>query len=97
MDAFMNGEVEYFIAAPAFQQENSESFAVRPLVFRSFSKSDRPRAWKNCDLRIQTTLPVLGIDDSSISKDGDFSGEGSNTSERLIRISMKLRNSNSEE
>lgn len=89
----MDGKVEYFVAAPAVRNKSSETFAVMPLVFRSFSKSDRPRAWKSCDLRIQSTLPVLGIDDSSISK-GDYSSEdGSSKSERLVRVSMVLTTS----
>ena len=86
MENFMSGEVEYFVSAPV----------DRPLVFRSFSKADRPRAWKGCDLRIQTTIPVLGVD-SSVSKDDHSGGrEGSDKSERLIRVSMKLRSSDGE-
>eukprot|EP00533_Pseudo-nitzschia_delicatissima_P003670 CAMPEP_0116108408 /NCGR_PEP_ID=MMETSP0327-20121206/16769_1 /TAXON_ID=44447 /ORGANISM="Pseudo-nitzschia delicatissima, Strain B596" /LENGTH=775 /DNA_ID=CAMNT_0003601317 /DNA_START=329 /DNA_END=2656 /DNA_ORIENTATION=- len=84
MEAFMEGKVEYFVAAPA-----SETDEVKPLVFRSFSKLDRPRAWKNCDLRVQTTLPLLGIDESLISKDSK--------TERLVRVSMILKNSDGEE
>ena len=78
MEKFMDGEVEYYVPASA----------TRPLIFRSFSKADRPKAWKGCDLRIQSTIPVLGID-PSISKDA----EGSDKSERLIRVSMALRDS----
>ena len=89
MEAFMDGEIEYFVAAPA-----SDDDAVKPLVFCSFSKANRPRAWKSSDLRIQATLPLLAIDESSISKDG---GEGHTKAERLIRVSIALRNGDGEE
>ncbi len=92
MEKFMDGEVEYFVSAPAIGEENSGTCATRPLVFRSFSKADRPKAWKGCDLRIQSTIPVLGID-PSIPKDA----EGSDKSECLIRVSMALRNSDGDE
>lgn len=92
MEKFMDGEVEYFVPAPAVGEDNPETSAIKPLVFRSFSKADRPKAWKGCDLRIQSTIPVLGID-PSISKDA----EGSSESERLIRVSMALRSSDGDE
>jgi hypothetical protein len=89
METFMDGKVEYFVQATA-----------RPLVFRRFSKTDRPKAWKNCDLRIQSTLPVLGIDDSSIGSESKLEhseSERYTNSERLIRVSMALRNRDGEE
>ncbi len=87
MEAFMDGKVEYFVAASAAAID-----AVKPLVFRSFSKVDRPKAWKNCDLRIQTTLPLLGVDDSNVSKDDNSTRECSDKMEHLIRVSMALKN-----
>ena len=92
MEKFMDGEVEYFVPTPAVGEDSPETSTIKPLVFRSFSKADRPKAWKGCDLRIQSTIPVLGID-PSISKDA----EGSSKSERLIRVSMTLRADGDEE
>jgi hypothetical protein len=89
MEVFMDGKIEYFVEATA-----------RPLVFRRFSKTDRPKAWKNCDLRIQSTLPVLGIDDTSIgngSKLEHSESESCTNSEHLIRVSMALRNRDGDE
>ena len=98
MESFMDGEVEYFVAAPVFWEKVSETFVVRPLVFRNFSKSNRPRAWKNCDLRIQSTLPVLGIaDDSSIRKEDHSDGNESVNPDRIVRVSMALKSCDGEE
>ena len=48
MDTFMDGNVEYFVTMPTrFDKENG-NFIPTPLVFRKFSKADRPRAWKSC-------------------------------------------------
>ena len=85
MEGFLDGRVEYFLSAPTFLDESSNSFIPKPLVFRTFSKTNRPRAWKSCDLRIQSTLPVLGINDSN-------GGGSDNAPQRLIRVSMALRN-----
>ena len=62
MEAFMDGKVEYVVAAPTQKEKATGGFVPKPLIFRHFSKVDRPKAWKNCDLRVQTTLPVLGTD-----------------------------------
>jgi hypothetical protein len=98
MESFMDGTIEYFIAAPAYREEASGTLVPRPLVFRSFSKSDRPRAWKNCDLRIQTTLPVLGVNNSANSKTehSDDKAQYIN-SECLIRVSITLTERDAEE
>ena len=92
MEAFMEGEVEYFVTASVTGTD-----AVQPLVFRSFSKADRPKAWKNCDLRIQTTLPLLGVDDSKVSNNDKATGEGFDKTEHLIRVSMALKQCDDEE
>ena len=90
MESFLDGEVEYFVSVPTFWDNTSKGFVPRPLIFRTFSKSDRPRAWKGCDLRIQSTLPVVGVDDSN--------GRGSaDAAERLIRVLITLTNPKDEE
>jgi hypothetical protein len=52
---FMYGNLQYFLTVPIVNE------TIQPLVFVSgFQKSYRPKAWKNCDLKIQTFLPILG-------------------------------------
>ena len=106
MESFMDGNVEYFVSAPTWFDEDIGDFIPRPLVFRQFSKADRPRAWKNCDLRIQSTLPVLGNDviASNTVKDligsgltNEVDGETQTNLERLVRVSIKFMDHESEE
>jgi len=101
MDAFMEGNVEYFITAPTrFDKESGNAIPI-PLVFRQFSKADRPRAWKSCDLRIQSTLPVLGNDKdmvgSGLIEEVEVNGEKQTHTERLIRVSISLMDHGGEE
>jgi hypothetical protein len=62
MDDLMKGKIEYYIESPCrFDQECRRYCPPTALVFRpTFTKVDRPHAWKQCDLRIQSTLPLLG-------------------------------------
>jgi hypothetical protein len=92
----MDGKIEYFIEAPTWFDKNSNQFLPKPLIFCDFDKYDRPRAWKNGDLRIQTTLPLLGNDTvaANVIKDrkgnaGSHEDEQSNPL-RLIRVSIEL-------
>jgi hypothetical protein len=58
---FMDGGIKYYIEVPL------EGTNPRPLVFvREFDKASRPRAWKGTDLKIQSTLPLLGNDSQGI-------------------------------
>ena len=66
MDDFMDGSIEYYIEARTWQTEDG-SFEPRPLVFTSFTKQTRPRAWKNADAKIQDRLPLLGNDDKAVA------------------------------
>lgn len=52
----MAGDLQYCINVP---QEDDQS--LRPLeTVDSFTKNTRPASWKGKDLKIQTTLPLLG-------------------------------------
>jgi hypothetical protein len=60
-EAFMGGDITYYLTVPV-----DESVA-RPLVFVSgFAKQSRPIAWKSTDMKIQSTLPLLGNDKESV-------------------------------
>lgn len=55
-EEFMAGDLQYCINVP---QEDEQS--LRPLeTVDGFTKLNRPSSWKQKDLKIQTTLPLLG-------------------------------------
>eukprot|EP00545_Synedropsis_sp_CCMP1620_P006697 CAMPEP_0119010016 /NCGR_PEP_ID=MMETSP1176-20130426/4735_1 /TAXON_ID=265551 /ORGANISM="Synedropsis recta cf, Strain CCMP1620" /LENGTH=736 /DNA_ID=CAMNT_0006962609 /DNA_START=304 /DNA_END=2514 /DNA_ORIENTATION=+ len=60
-EAFMSGDITYYLNAPMYES------VVPPLVFVSgFEKQSRPLAWKSTDLKLQSTLPLLGNDKESV-------------------------------
>lgn len=62
-EAFMGGDIIYYLTVPTMDES-----VARPLVFVSgFEKQSRPIAWKSTDMKIQSTLPLLGNDKESIS------------------------------
>ena len=61
MDFFMDGNIEYYLETPG-SHGNSKP---RPLVFCHFQKPHRPVAWKSIDLKIQSTLPLVGNDETA--------------------------------
>ena len=64
MDDLMRGSVTYFIAAHI----NEGDSLPHPLVHfeGGFTKPSRPAAWKGFDLKVESTLPLLGIDQSKL-------------------------------
>ena len=63
-DSFMEGEVRYVLQVPI-----QNKAVIRPLVFVSeFSKLSRPSAWRNIDMKIQATLPLLGNDEEGVKE-----------------------------
>jgi hypothetical protein len=59
LECFMDGVVEYYLQIPSWPDDTP-----RPLVIVSdFFRESRPLAWKSCDLKIQSTLPILGMDE----------------------------------
>lgn len=61
MDNFMQGFIEYYLLAPTWLVDGCSR--PRALVFTKFTKATRPQAWKNSNLKIQETLPLLGNDE----------------------------------
>ena len=70
-DSLMGGRVTYHIRAPLPPPPIGgvgESLPP-PLIFRrDFRRSTRPEAWKSSDLRVQSALPRLGLDDASAAE-----------------------------
>lgn len=67
MDGFMEGELEYYLSVPT-KLDGDVYVPQRLVVSPEFSKASRPSAWKNTDLKIQSTLPILGIDERITKK-----------------------------
>jgi hypothetical protein len=93
----MDGSIEYHISAPTFQEEGR--FVPHPLVFSQFTKISRPTAWKNSDLKVQTTLPLLANDETAVKAINDMAGSGlvhevdGETREnpiRIVKITLQL-------
>lgn len=59
MEQLMQGNIQYYLQIP-IENERSQP---NPLVFvNGFTKPTRPSAWKGLDLKIEQTLPLLGVD-----------------------------------
>ena len=71
MDHFMDGRIEYYLEVPTVLRDHE--YVLRPLMLLSegFSKHSRPSAWKGSDLKIQSTLPLLGMPKTDNNKDDD--------------------------
>jgi hypothetical protein len=91
MDSFMDGKVEYFLEAPIWTNTESGCSFSKPLVFYQFHKDNRPQAWKNSDLRIQATLPLLC--NNHFSSHEHWNGKEQGNQRSLIRVSMELMSS----
>lgn len=82
MEDLFDGHITYYIETPTVVDGGSE--LPWPLVFVSeFTKESRPRAWKQTDLKLQSTLPLLGTDEAAKELT-----EGA--SRWLIRVSLML-------
>jgi hypothetical protein len=62
MDKLMGGVIEYYLEAPHNTNPNEERSQPANLIFDEFTKATRPSAWKNTDLKLQSTLPILAVD-----------------------------------
>jgi hypothetical protein len=66
---FMSGKLVYCLKVP--EEANGKP---RPLVLiKEFSRTSRPQAWKNCDVKLQATLPLPGNDEVGIGALSDGS------------------------
>lgn len=83
-ESFMTGQIHYYLEVLETEDEERP-----PLVFiESFTKATRPPCWKNADLRIESTLPLLGIDTAFVH-DNPASCHG-----RYVKISIALNDIN---
>jgi hypothetical protein len=100
MDHFMTGSFEYYLEVPCIPTESpgcaSEVLhlvqAPMPLMFEAkFRKSTRPPAWKNTDEKIQDTLPLLSVAESSHEANVGESMAAQSTV--IVRVTLDRRSS----
>jgi len=65
MEELLAGKVEYLMKVPLI---NGKSPC--PLVrVNGYTKSTRPKSWKGVDLKVESTLPLLGVDHSVLENE----------------------------
>ena len=80
LDALFGGVVSYYV------ETVSSNGKLRLLVFISeFTKGSRPLAWKKTDLKIQSTLPLLGNDETSLK------GLANGLPTSLVKVTLALK------
>lgn len=80
VEGVLTGKIEYYIEV--METEDGEQ---PPLVFiENFTKETRPPCWKNADLRIEATLPILGVD-TTFTYDNPAS-----CTTRCVKVSLSL-------
>lgn len=85
-EQLMSGDIQYHLNVPVKIGANEP----RPLVrVAGFTKFNRPAAWKGVDLKVETTLPLLGVDQSVVS-DADMSGHQDKDKYALVRVNLVL-------
>ncbi|KAL7541249.1 hypothetical protein ACHAXR_010754 [Thalassiosira sp. AJA248-18] len=66
MEQLMAGDIQYYMKVPIV----SEASRPQPLIrVKGFTKSTRPAAWKGFDLKVECTLPLLGVDQSVLANE----------------------------
>jgi hypothetical protein len=80
MASFFDGFVSYYL------ETTVSNDLPRQLIFISnFTRESRPHAWKKADLKIQSTLPLLGNDEITIHKSAP---------RLLVRVTLTLKGVN---
>ena len=80
-EEFMSGQLSYSIKIPQHHDED-----LLPLtVVDNFTKTSRPQSWKGLDLKVQSTLPLLGHCDKALS------GWDETVPTVMATVSMKLQ------
>jgi tRNA(Ile)-lysidine synthetase-like protein len=102
MEEFMEGEFEYWLEIPPHVgivqsgnnlNDNLQSLNISDrtqLIFTTFVKSTRPKAWKGIDPKIQDALPLLGyVTISEKRNQTDYTTPGSDE-EHIIRNGIEV-------
>ena len=89
MDDLMKGSITYYIAAPI----NDGESLPNPLVHfgEGFSKPSRPTGWKGFELKVESTLPLLGIDQSKLDNNSlSFAAEDYGHTWTVVKVNLDL-------
>mmetsp|Transcript_25543 Transcript_25543/g.52705 ORF Transcript_25543/g.52705 Transcript_25543/m.52705 type:complete len:981 (+) Transcript_25543:126-3068(+) len=87
LEQLMAGNVQYFISAPI----EGEGESPLPLsIVPGFTKTTRPMAWKGSDSKVESTLPLLGVDVSRVCTDIESDAEGFGKSWVLVKVNLSL-------
>lgn len=86
MDHLMGGDIQYYLNVPIISGTEP-----CPLVrVAGFTKPTRPAAWKGLDLKVESTLPLLGVDQSAMANIDCSDIQNDKTSFALVRVSLVL-------
>ncbi len=79
IEDLFHGRITYYLKTPVIVDGSKE--LPQPLVF---DRQTRPLAWKQADLKIQATLPLLGTDETTeeLTDDSRYV---------LVRVSLTLK------
>lgn len=89
MESLFEGEISYYVETPVMV-ESDGVLLPWPLVFISeFTRETRPRAWKQTDLKLQSTLPILGADETAKEVTVE-------AGQALVRVSLILKQKTNE-
>ena len=83
--SLMTGEVKYCLKVPLVSGTATPHALIR---VNGFTKPTRPQAWKGLDLKVESTLPLLGVD-QSVLNDDTISQEYERTW-ALVRVQLLL-------
>ncbi len=87
MEDLMSGEITYYL-----EVLETELGEIHPLqLIDSFSKETRPSCWKNCDLKVEAILPILGNDVETTKTIND---KTSINKIRMAKICLRLNHLN---
>jgi tRNA(Ile)-lysidine synthetase-like protein len=86
MDHLMSGDIQYYLNVPIISGTE-----LCPLVrVAGFTKPTRPIAWKGLDLKVESTLPLLGVDQYAMANIDCSNIQNDKTSFALVRVSLVL-------
>lgn len=87
MEHLMAGDIRYFMKVPIM----IETTLPCPLIrVKGYSKPTRPAAWKGFDLRVESTLPLLGVDHSVLDDEVDYRPQEYEKTWALIEVRLLL-------
>jgi len=91
MEELMAGKVEYHMKVPLI---NGKSPC--PLVrVNGYTKSTRPKSWKGVDLKVESTLPLLGVDHSVLENETVSDSTNCDDTWALVKVQLVLQDSSS--